>query len=153
MSVRANGTAVKSGTIANPSSGNEFSNLCAVSDGAFYQTATYFGVVFMESTNNLQSKVNMRYFRTIDWGTTWTNATIQTNYNDFCPSVDYKDGSSDSIYIAVERRFDATNSQIRIVATPFLRQLLSTLILLPVITSVYIRIRVWQSSRTIQLIQ
>ena len=119
LSVRANGTAVKSGTIANPSSGNEFSNLCAVSDGAFYQTATYFGVVFMESTNNLQSKVNMRYFRTIDWGTTWTNATIQTNYNDFCPSVDYKDGSSDSIYIAVERRFDATNSQIRIVATPF----------------------------------
>ena len=119
LSVRANGTAVKSGTIANPSSGNEFSNLCAVSDGAFYQSATYFGVVFMESTNNLQSKVNMRYFRTVDWGTTWTNAIIQTNYNDFCPSADYKDGSSDSIYIAVERRFDATNSQIRIVATPF----------------------------------
>jgi hypothetical protein len=119
LSVRANGTAAKSGTIAYPSSGNEFSNLCAVSDGAFYQGATYFGVVFTESTNNLQSKVNMRYFRTIDWGATWTNAAIQTNYNDFCPSVDYKEGTLDSIYIAVERRFDAANSQIRIIATPF----------------------------------
>ncbi len=79
FSCRANGTAPYSGTLASPPAGSEFSNLCAVSDGAFYQSATYFGVVFMESTNNLQSKVSMRYFRTIDWGSTWTNATIQTN--------------------------------------------------------------------------
>ncbi len=120
FSCRANGSAQYSGILAYPSAGNEFSNLCAVSDGAFYQNATYFGVVFMESTNNLQSKVSMRYFRTNDWGSTWTNAAIQTNYNDFCPSIDFKEGPTDSIYIAVERRFDTTNSLVRVISIPFL---------------------------------
>lgn len=116
---RANGTGSYSGQIASPSSGNEIGHISSVSDGAFYQNATYIGVVYTETTNDLQSKVNMRYSRSIDWGATWSTVTIQTNLNDFHPSADFKRGSPDSVYIAVERRFGPTSSQIRIIATPF----------------------------------
>ena len=116
---RVNGTGYYSGTIATPSAGNEMSHISAVSDGAFYQGATYFGAVFMETSNDLQNKVKMHYCRSIDWGATWTSVVIQTNLNDFCPSADLRRGSPDSVYVAMERRFDSTTVALRLISIPF----------------------------------
>lgn len=116
---RVNGTGYYSGSIALPSSGNEMSHISAVSDGAFYQGATYFGAIFTETTNDLKNKVKMHYCRTMDWGATWTSVAIQTNFNDFCPSADLRRGSPDSLYVIMERRFDSTNYSLRLLSIPF----------------------------------
>ncbi|HMS33809.1 MAG TPA: hypothetical protein PKC91_06960 [Ignavibacteria bacterium] len=116
ISVRRNGTGVYSGTIAHPGTGNQFNKVSAVSDGAFYSNATYFGVVCTETNNSNSAVQNLRFYRTIDWGATWTATTLATGFNDFNPSADYKEGTSDSIYIAVERRFPGSSSQLRVIA-------------------------------------
>ena len=116
ITVRRNGTGVYSGTIAHPGTGNQFNKVSTVSDGAFYSNATYFGVVCSETDNSNSSVQNLRFYRTIDWGATWTGAILATGFNDFNPIADYKEGSSDSIYIAVERKFPVSGSQIRVIA-------------------------------------
>ena len=119
VTCNSNGFYSYSGIIAYPNSGNKFTGISAVSDGAFYQSATYFGVVFNETDNVTGVSENIRYFRTVNWGANWTGATIVTGFNDMNPSADYKEGSSDSVYIAVERVLNATDKQIRIISTPF----------------------------------
>ena len=117
ISVRRNGTGISSGTIAHPGTGNQFNKVSVVSDGAFYSNATYFGVVCTETNNSNTSVQNLRFYRTIDWGATWTGTTLATGFNDFNPSADFKEGSSDSVYIAVERRFPGSASQLRVITT------------------------------------
>lgn len=117
ISVRRNGTGFSSGTIAHPGTGNQFNKVSVVSDGAFYSNATYFGVVCTETNNSNTSVQNLRFYRTIDWGATWTGSTLATGFNDFNPSADFKEGSSDSVYIAVERRFPGSASQLRVITT------------------------------------
>lgn len=119
FSVLKNGSRLLTDTIAVPGAGNTFTGLSTVSDGAFYQNATYFGVVCNEVDNVTGNVENIRYFRTINWGVSWVGTSFVTSFNDRFPSSDYKEGSSDSIYIAVERVLTTSESQIRIIATPF----------------------------------
>lgn len=119
---RRNGTAWYSGNIASPPAGQEYSFASAVSDGAFYTTATWVGVMCTESNNALTTTNNFKYYRSVNWGQTWTGVTFSSGWDDFYPSAELRPGSgssSDSVWIAVERRFSATNYEIRIIRTPW----------------------------------
>ena len=119
---RRNGTAWYSGNIASPPAGQEYSFASAVSDGAFYTTATWIGVMCTESNNALTTTNNFKYYRSVNWGQTWTGVTFSSGWDDFYPSAELRPGSgssSDSVWIAVERRFSATNYEIRIIRTPW----------------------------------
>ncbi len=116
FSSRVNGSSNSSKEITSPH-GGKFTFLSAVTDGAFYSSATYFGVVCAETDNNLSHVISLRFFRTIDWGETWTGTSLNTGYEDFYPSAMYKTGSIDSVYIAIERRFSPTYSALRVIAT------------------------------------
>lgn len=117
--LRSNATGIYSGVIASPEAGKAFTNISTVSDGAFWQNATYFGVIVSESYNSTGDTYRLRFYRTIDWGASWAYSELNTNQNDLHPSAEYKEGTSDSVYIAVERKFSETNSEIRVIATPW----------------------------------
>jgi hypothetical protein len=118
VTMRRDGGSFQSGLIASPGAGNEFTSLSAVSDGAFYQGATYIGVVCSEISNNLATPQSLRYFRSINWGATWTGATLSTGSADFYPNATFK-YNGDSIYIAVQRNISFQNSQVKVIATKF----------------------------------
>lgn len=118
-SVLTNGAKPYFGLIASPSPGNKITYVSAVSDGYYFQNATYIGVICTESDNDNIFTQKLRYFRSINWGATWVNSDLITSYNDIHISADFKRGLSDSVYIAVERKFSSSSSQIRILATPF----------------------------------
>lgn len=61
--IRRDGGGFQSGTIASTAAGNEFTSLSALSDGAFYQGATYIGVVCSEISNNLVTPQNLKIFQ------------------------------------------------------------------------------------------
>lgn len=117
-SVRRDGSGFQSATIASPGSGNEFTSVSALSDGVFYQGATYIGVVCNEVSNSLASSQGLRYFRSINWGSSWVSATLSTGFSDFYPRAEFK-YSGDSVYIAVQRNVSFQNNQIRIISTKF----------------------------------
>lgn len=119
LSVRRTGE-YQYGQIAAPDAGNRFTGISAVTDGAYWSAATYFGVVCTESDNVTGVTKKLRFFRTIDWGKTWAGSTINTSQNDKFPSAGYKEGTDDSVYIAVERSFDSLESQIRVITTPWI---------------------------------
>jgi len=111
-----------SASIATPPAGQEYSFASAVSDGAFYTSATWVGVMCTESDNALTTTNAFRYYRSVDWGANWTGVTFSSGFNDFYPSAELRPGSSssnDSVWIAVERRLSATQYEIRIVRTPW----------------------------------
>ena len=118
VTIRRDGGGFQSGTIASPGAGNEFTSLSAVSDGAFYQTATYIGVVCSEISNNLATPQSLKYFRSINWGSSWTGASLSTASADFYPNAAFK-YNGDSIYIAVQRNISFQNNQIKVIATKF----------------------------------
>ena len=120
FSVKSNGTNYSFGQIAAPDPGNMITGISAVSDGAYWQGATYFGVVCTEADNNTRQTKKIRFFRTIDWGATWVGSVLSTSQNDKFPSAGYKEGTGDSVYIAIERSFDSLQSQIRVIATPWI---------------------------------
>lgn len=120
FSVRSNGTNYFYGQIAAPDPGNKITGISAVSDGAYWQGATYFGVVCTEADNITSKTKKIRFLRTIDWGATWVGSVLNTSQNDKFPSAGYKEGTSDSVYIAVERSFDSLQSQVRVITTPWL---------------------------------
>ena len=120
FSLRNDGEYYQYGQITAPEPGNEITGISAVSDGAYYQSATYFGVVCTEADNITGQTEKIRFFRTIDWGATWVGSVLNTFQNDKYPSAAYKEGSGDSVYIAVERNFDTLQSQLRIITTPWL---------------------------------
>lgn len=118
VSIRRDGNGFYSGSIASPAAGNEFTSVSALSDGAYYQGATYIGVVCTEVNDLNTSAQNLRYFRSVNWGSTWVGATIATGFQDFNPSAAYK-YTGDSVFIAVERRIAYNDKQIRLIATKF----------------------------------
>lgn len=121
-SFRRTGAAFYSGNIATPPAGQEYSFASAVSDGAFYSTATWIGVFCTESNNALTTTSDFKYYRSINWGTSWTGVTISTAWNDFYPSAEFRRQTSptnDSVWIAVERRFSATQYDVRVIRTPW----------------------------------
>ncbi|MBX7042063.1 MAG: hypothetical protein K1X85_04080 [Ignavibacteria bacterium] len=116
---RRNGTGYYSAHIADPSSGYSFHSLSAVSDGAFFSSATYFGVVACESDLTETSATRFKVFRTTNWGSSFAFASILTGGVDYYPSAQFFNGTADEIWIAVERRVSQSEKQIRLLKTPW----------------------------------
>lgn len=113
-------------TLATPTTGRKFSYVSACSDGWYYDGLTYIGCVVGEYSNNGDSCASMQFFRTTNWGLNHTGVTLNGvytgNWGDFYPSACLKRTQSvysDSVYIAVERRFSATSYGVRVFATPW----------------------------------
>lgn len=107
VSFRRDGSALQSGDIASSGANKEISHISAVSDGAYYENATYIGVVCSESNLSYTNNTGIRVFRSVNWGVSFTGAAITTGYNDFYPSADFYKASISQLYIAVERRTGA----------------------------------------------
>lgn len=116
--MRRNGTAFYSAWIATPPTGLKYTYPTACSDGMYWTTATYMYLVATLDSNSGTPHRIMR-FRTTDWCLNHTSSEINTTWRDYYPSVAYSRESSgtDSLYIAIERRF-ATTSEIRVIVTP-----------------------------------
>ena len=126
VSYRSNGTAAMGGVTAiAPSSGRRMWYPTAYSDGWYWTTSTWIGVVAGEYSNSGDTCISLRKARTDDWGATYTVTSLTDSYpswGDYVPSAAFKRNSStstDSVYIAVERRFPASPSITRILATPW----------------------------------
>ena len=120
---KRNGSGFYSAEIATPTTGREFAFVSALSDGAFYTTATWVGVICVEAYNDLSIIQSYRFLRSIDWGNSWVGVTFSSSVNDFYPSAQLRPGSgstSDSVWYAVERRLTATQYEIRVFSTPWL---------------------------------
>jgi hypothetical protein len=111
-----------------PTTGREFANVSAIGDGQYYTSATYFGCVVGEYSNNSDTTISHRVFRTTNWGDTHSSVTLDTyspSWNDKFPVAQFKAGSSsssDSVYIVTERVFPPTSptqSQVRIIIAPW----------------------------------
>jgi len=117
-----NGSAWYGGTdIETPPSGHMFGSPSAFSDGMYFSSGTYLGVVAAEYNTNRDTSFGIYLWRSTDWGVTWTGAKFNTGYQDFNPTVFLKPGTAytlDSAYIAVERRF-STSTLVRVLATKF----------------------------------
>ena len=119
---RRDGNGWYNAQIAAPPAGFEYSFASGVSDGAFYSSATWVGVMCTESNNALTTTNSFRYYRSIDWGVTWTGVTFSSGFDDFYPSAELRPGTSssnDSVWIAVERRLTSTQYEVRIIRTPW----------------------------------
>ncbi len=115
-----NGSVWYSGQIAAPTAGNRFQYPTACSDGMYYGTATYMHCVVQEMTN---AGVHYRthHYRSTDWCLNHTAGIINTTWADFYPSAGFSrelTTTSDSIYVAVERRFSTTNIALRMLVLP-----------------------------------
>ncbi len=124
VSVRSDGANWTGGsTILSPDAGNKLLYPSAVSDGQYWTSATYFGVVCGEYSNSDSKSQSLVIGKTVNWGSDFTKVNINDNYptwSDFFPVADFKKGSIDSLYIAVERRFSGgIKSQLRVIATPW----------------------------------
>lgn len=105
-------------TISTPASGNEFNYCSAFSDGQYFSTATYQGVVAGEYNNANDDLISFHYLRTTNWGTSHTEVSFLGGNDDFYPFAQFVGTTSDSVFIAVERRFTGFN-EIRLIKTPF----------------------------------
>ncbi len=118
---KRNGSGFYSAEIASPNAGREFAFVSAVSDGAFYSSATWVGMICVEAYNDLSIIQGYRFFRSVDWGISWTGVTF-SSLNDYYPSAQLRPGSassSDSVWYAVERRISSTRYEIRVFSTPW----------------------------------
>ena len=100
-----------SGQVATPTAGNKLQYPSACSDGQYYDTPTYMHLIVDEVTN-AGVYVKLWHFRTTSWCVTHTGASFAatTAWQDLYPSAAFSREvtiSSDSIYVAVERRFTA----------------------------------------------
>lgn len=120
LTCRGNGSSAYLVSIASPAAGNKFLYPSACSDGMFASTGTQLHVVVQEATN-AGVNVRLKHFRSTDWLATHTVGNITTTAdNDFyCPSIAFgnKNGN-DSIYIAVERRWTTTETELRLITVP-----------------------------------
>jgi hypothetical protein len=109
-----------SGQVLAPTAGNKIQYPSACSDGMYYGVSTYIHCVAQEVTN---AGVHFRthHTRTTNWCQSHSVGTISTSYADFYPSAAFSREvltSSDSIYVAVERRFSATGVGLRLLILP-----------------------------------
>jgi hypothetical protein len=114
---RRDGSAWYTGQIGTPTSGRKLLFPSAVSDGQYWGTATYMGVVVGDYVNGTSVGDNIKFYKTQDWCQTFTATTFNTGYNDYHPTAAYDDGgatTNDSVYIALERRFNTTNYLTRV---------------------------------------
>jgi hypothetical protein len=112
-------------SIETPTTGREFNYVSAVSDGQYYGSLTYFGCVVGEYSNNADTSISYRVFRTTNCGDTHSSVTLDiyaATWNDYYPVAQFKASSSgsDSVYIVSERVFPSTTqSQVRITIAPW----------------------------------
>ncbi len=116
---RRDGTGSYFAHVADPSSYYTFHSLSAVSDGAFWTSATYFGVVACESDLTVSANTRTRFFRTTNWGGSFTSADLLTNNVDYYPSAQFMNGTTDEVWIALERRISLVEKQVRLIKTPW----------------------------------
>ena len=118
LSCRRNGTAAFADLFASPASGNKYEYVSACSDGMYWGAATYMHVIAREC-QNAGAQVGLRHWLSINWCTSFTNILINTGNPDYYPSAAYcqKGTGNDSIYIAVERRINSTEYEIRAIIT------------------------------------
>ncbi|MBX7042065.1 MAG: hypothetical protein K1X85_04090 [Ignavibacteria bacterium] len=114
-SFRRNGTAPQFAVVADPAAGYHFCSLSAVSDGEFWQSATYFGVVASERKNDWTGTRKLKFFRTANWGSSWTSAEYITGNDDVNPSAQFVPGSVSDILIATERRSSGMKNKIALI--------------------------------------
>ncbi|RPI62453.1 MAG: hypothetical protein EHM44_06840, partial [Ignavibacteriales bacterium] len=110
--------------LESPSSGREFNYVSALSDGQYYTGLTYYGCVVGEYSNNADTSISHRVFRTTNWGDTHSSVTLDTynpSWNDKYPVASFKASESggDSIYLVTERVFSTTQSLVRITIAPW----------------------------------
>jgi hypothetical protein len=122
FSVNRNGTIPSAGTITTPGSGNKFFNPSVVSNGEYESANTQIGIVLGEYNNTTELSVSIRFIKTNNFGGTYSNTTLidpgYPTFSDYFPSAGFKLGSTDSLYIAVERRA-SNDTLVRIIATPW----------------------------------
>jgi hypothetical protein len=113
-------------SLATPTTGRKIGYPSAVSDGAYYDGLAYIGCVYGEYSNTNDSVISIQMTQTTNWHNTYTTITLPSVYTglmgDYYPSAQLKRTQlvySDSVYIAVERRFSSTNSLPRIHVTPW----------------------------------
>ena len=114
-SFRRNGTAPHFAVLADPLSGYHFCSLSAVSDGEFWQSATYFGVVACERKNDWTGTRKLKFFRTANWGSSWTSVEYVTGNDDVNPSAQFVPGTVSDILIATERRSSGMKNKIALI--------------------------------------
>lgn len=126
-SFRRDGSAYIGGTsVLTPSTGNKLLYPSAVSDGQYWSSGTYIGVTCGEYSNNSTQGINLHFARTTNWGESFTTATINDGYptwGDWFPVASFKRGTTlatDSVFIAVERRFSDITSKIRVLSTSWI---------------------------------
>lgn len=111
--------------IITPGAGNRLSYPSCGGDGAYYTTASYHGVVVSEENNTTGVTLQLRYTRSTTWGRTFAaSVSWGTSYDDRYPSLVFHRGpgsssSNDSVWVAVERHFSATNFLTRVISSPF----------------------------------
>ena len=119
-SVKRNGTAPISGNIGIATSGYKLFNPSAFSNGTYGGNG--YGVIVGEYNNSTDATRSLRYFRTTNFGVSFQSAVLidpgYSTFNDYFPSAGFKKGSTDSVYIAVERR-DAADTLVRVIVTPW----------------------------------
>ena len=113
FSTRKNGTAMYGGIVSTPSAGNKYKNITVSSDGMYFESATYMHVIVSENGNS-GSFAGFRHFRSINFGSTHSNALISTGAFEQKPSSAFlkSNSGSDSIYVVFEHTPDGTYSVI-----------------------------------------
>ncbi len=113
-----NGTNWDYNLISTPAAGNKYEFPSSCSDGMYWGTGTFLHCVVREATN-AGVQVGLRHYLSTNWATSHTSALLVTGYNDYYPSIQYgeKNTGNDSIYIATERRFGTSETELRLIAT------------------------------------
>ncbi len=119
-SVRRDGSAPLSGNILVATSGFKLFNPSAFSN--FAVGGNGIGVIAGEYNNTTDETRSLRYLRSTDFGQTFQSVALidpgYPTFNDYFPSASFKKGSTDSVYIAVERRL-TSDTLVRIISTPW----------------------------------
>jgi hypothetical protein len=116
-SSRRNGTASYITLAASPVAGNKLEYVSACTDNITETSTPYSHAVVREATN-AGAQQRLLHLRSIDCGESHTGAGLQTNNDDYYPSIAFSNESgTDSIYIAVERRVSSTEYELRMLTT------------------------------------
>lgn len=125
-SFRRDGSAIYvNNAFITPGAGNKLSYPSCGGDAAYYGTAAYHGVVVTEENNTTGVTLQLRYTRSTTWGRTFAaSVSWGTSYDDHFPSLVFHRGpgsssGNDSVWVAVERHFSATNYLTRVISSPF----------------------------------
>jgi hypothetical protein len=102
-------------SIDTPSSARTFNFVSAVSDGKYYDAATYIGCIVGDYSNDADSTYNINLYRSSNWGNTHTSISMPfaaSGWVDIRPTAAMLPGSNssaDSIMFTTQRDFGTFN--------------------------------------------